>query len=327
MNAFWSDRPDISAELEAVLAIINEVNRSSEAYLNESVDYLTKTGGKMLRPAFFLIGSRFGPEPDPEKKQGLLTLAAAIENLHLATLIHDDVVDDSPLRRGKPTIQARYGKEYAVYMGDYLLCQCFLMLAGHAYDRDTLTVLARGVSQVCLGEIRQYQNRNNRTLDIREYRKIIAGKTAALFAVSLFLGAREGGAEEQVSKTLARLGYCAGMAFQITDDLLDYQGDAAVFGKETLADIRQGCYTLPLILGLKGSKGAEIRKLLEVEDLGPREAAELGALLRTSDALKATEAAAAEYTRKAMNYLNRLPDCPARALLEDVLPKLLKRQV
>lgn len=327
MNSFWSDYPELTSDLEVVLGIINSVNKSSEAYLNESVDYLTATGGKMLRPAFFLIGSRFGPEPDAERKQSLLNLAAAIENLHLATLIHDDVVDDSPLRRGKETIQARYGKEYAVYMGDYLLCQCFLMLAGHAYDRDTLKILAQGVSKVCLGEIRQYQNRYNQALDTREYRKIIAGKTAALFAVSLFLGAREAGAEASVTKTLARIGYCTGMAFQITDDLLDYQGETQVFGKETLADIRQGCYTLPLILGLQGTMGSEIRSLLEREAISGIDARTLRSLLVSSGALGASEAAAADYTRKALRYLPSLPEGSAKNLLAEILPKLLERQV
>lgn len=326
MNPYWSHVPELASDLEAVLGIINTVNKSSEPFLNESVDYLTATGGKMLRPALFLMGAKFGPEADPERKAGLLNLAAAIENLHLATLIHDDIVDESRLRRGKETIQARYGKEYAVYMGDYLLCQCFLMLSGHPYDRETLSILAQGVTKVCLGEMRQYQNRHNMALDVQNYKKIIAGKTAALFAVSLYLGAWEAKAPDKVAKTLGKLGYCVGMAFQITDDLLDYRGDTAVFGKETLSDIRQGCYTLPLILGLKGAQGAEIRSVLERSDITVGDAARLAALLRSSGALEASEAAAAHYTRKAMRYLKYLPEGTGKALLAETLPKLLKRQ-
>lgn len=326
MNPFWSNHPELSSELDSILGIINEVNQSSEAYLNESVDYLTATGGKMLRPALFLMGSRFGPSADAQKKQSLLTLAAAIENLHLATLIHDDVVDESRLRRGKETIQARYGKEFAVYMGDYLLCQCFLMLSDHAYDKETLKVLSSGVSRVCLGEIRQYQNRHNAELTLRDYKKIIAGKTAALFAVSLFSGAREAGAEERTTKTLARIGYCVGMAFQIVDDLLDYQGDTAVFGKNTLIDLQKGYYTLPLLLGIKGSRGAEIRRILDQGVLRPGDAGELGRLLKESSALKASEKTAAGYMHKAMNYLSRLPEGPGKALLAETLPRLLQRQ-
>lgn len=326
MNPFWSNHPELSSELDSILGIINEVNQSSEAYLNESVDYLTATGGKMLRPALFLMGSRFGPSADAQKKQSLLTLAAAIENLHLATLIHDDVVDESRLRRGKETIQARYGKEFAVYMGDYLLCQCFLMLSDHAYDKETLRVLSSGVSRVCLGELRQYQNRHNAELTLRDYKKIIAGKTAALFAVSLFSGAREAGAEEKTTKTLARIGYCVGMAFQIVDDLLDYQGDTAVFGKNTLIDLQKGYYTLPLLLGIKGSRGTEIRRILDQGVLRPEDAGELGRLLKESAALKASEKTAAGYMHKAMNYLARLPEGPGKALLAETLPRLLQRQ-
>jgi len=326
MNPYWSSVPELASDLEAVLGIINTVNKSSEAYLNESVDYLTATGGKMLRPALFLMGSRFGPEPDAQRKAGLLNLAAAIENLHLATLIHDDIVDESRLRRGQETIQARYGKEYAVYMGDYLLCQCFLMLAGHPYDQDTLKTLARGVTKVCLGEMRQYQNRHNLALAVQDYKKIIAGKTAALFAVSLFLGAREAEAPDAVAKTLGKLGYCVGMAFQITDDLLDYQGDSQVFGKATLADIHQGCYTLPLILGLKGMCGPEIRTVLQQEAISAADAAGLAALLKTSGALAAAEKTAQDYTRKALRYLRHLPEGPGKAQLAELLPRLLTRR-
>ncbi len=327
MNSFWSDYPEIASELNEILGIINEVNQSSEAFLNESVDYLTATGGKMLRPALFMMGSRFGPTPDAEKRQGLLTLAAAIENLHLATLIHDDVVDESRLRRGQETIQSRYGKEFAVYMGDYLLCQCFLMLSEHAYDRETLKVLSRGVSQVCLGEIRQYQNRHNPDLTLREYKKIIAGKTAGLFAVSLFAGAREAGAADAVAKTLTRIGYCVGMAFQIIDDLLDYRGDSKVFGKDTLMDIQQGCFTLPLIMGMKGPFGAQIRSLLDQGVIQAADAGELKRLMRDSSTLEASEQVAADYTDKAMKYLKRLPDGPGKSTLAATLPRLLQRQV
>lgn len=326
MNPFWSNYPEISDELDAVLEIIRQVNQSSEEHLNESVDYLTATGGKMLRPALFMMGSRFGPEADAQKKQSLLTLAAAIENLHLATLIHDDVVDESRLRRGKETIQSRYGKEFAVYMGDYLLCQCFLMLSDHAYDKETLKVLSTGVSKVCLGEIRQYQNRHNPALSLREYKKIIAGKTAALFAVSLFSGAREAGAEEGVTKTLARIGYCVGMAFQIIDDLLDYQGETSVFGKDTLIDLQKGYFTLPLIVGMQGSAGREIREILERAEIKAEDAGVLSRLLKESAAMEVSERSAAAYTRRALNYVKRLPEGPGRTLLEETLPRLLTRR-
>lgn len=326
MIPFWSHYPDISAELDTVLEIITAVNRTSEAHFDASVNYLTATGGKMMRPAFFMIGSRFGPEPDADKKQSLLTLAAAIENLHLATLIHDDIVDESRLRRGKETIQSRYGKEYAVYMGDYLLCQCFLMLSDHPYNRETLKVLAEGASRVCLGEIRQFRNRNNVSLTLREYRKIIAGKTAALFAVSLFTGAREAGAEEHVTKTLARIGFCVGMAFQMVDDLLDYQGSSEIFGKDTLMDLKKGCFTLPLILGMQGSWGPELRSLLERGIATEEDAGALKRLLQASGVLNASERIAERYLHKAVKYMGRLPEGPGKMILAEVLPSLLTRQ-
>lgn len=325
MNLFWSGHQRIASEMEEVVRIIKEVNRTGEALLDRSVDYMTASGGKMLRPGFFMIGSRFGQNPDDDKKQALLNLAAAIENLHMATLIHDDVIDEARLRRGKETIQSRYGKEYAVYMGDYMLCQCFIMLSGYPYDRETLSVLARGVTRICVGEMRQYQNRNNINLNIHDYKKIIAGKTAALFAVSLFLGAWESRAPEAVSKNLAKLGFCAGMAFQISDDLLDYKGVTEVLGKEILTDLRQGLYTLPLILGIRGSLGREVSSILRKSSIDMSDAVMLRGLLESSGALDEAQQTAEIYIKKAYRYFDRLPECEGKVILSGVLPQLLQR--
>lgn len=325
MNPFWNRSPDIQADLETVLAIIQRTCRTSEASLNESVDYLTRTGGKMLRPALVMIGSRFGPEPTSEKRKQLLHLAAAIEVLHLATLVHDDIVDESPLRRGQPTIQARFGKDHAVYMGDHLLCQCFILLADQEVSPEILKAIARAVSKVCQGEIRQYRHRHDTGISRREYFRIIAGKTAALFVFSLSAGAGVGGADERTIRRLARIGFCIGMAFQIADDLLDYEGDPAVFGKPLLADLTQGNYTLPVIHALEGSWKDRVLPLLSVDGMTLENATRLRQYLLASGALQASQDTVEKYIRRAMKYLNRLPQNSGHEALEDLLPRLLGR--
>jgi len=324
MNNYWQKYDDIYEELCSIKDLVIEVNKTSEPYLNESIDYLASTGGKMLRPAFFMIASRFGT--GKLTKEELVKRAAVIEMLHLATLIHDDIIDEAKLRRGKPSIQAKYSKEYAVYMGDYLFTQCFVMMAEQSYSPENLKRAARAISRVCLGEMLQSKFRYETSITTRDYLKIISGKTAALFAMSLGIGAYESGAEEAVAKTLGRIGYNVGMAFQIKDDLLDYKGDDEVVGKETKLDILRGFYTLPIIRGLKTDSKGQIEKLLSSVDMGDAEVKALIAITKGCGALDEAEELAGKYTVRAMKHLESLPEGEGKDVLMDIIPKLLNRE-
>lgn len=326
MSQFWAKYPSIQSDLASVSSLIDKANKSSETYLNESLDYLMLAGGKMIRPAFVLLGSQFG-EMNDDNQEKIIHLAASIETLHMATLVHDDIIDESKLRRGQESIQSKYGKPYAVYMGDYLFTQCFLMLTDYDFEAENIKRLAEAMKKVCIGEMMQYQRRYKIDKSTKNYLKVVSGKTAALFAISLGVGAYESGASEETAKLLGRVGYNVGMAFQIIDDLLDYNGDHKSFGKDTKADILKGYYTLPIIRSLGTSEAGNVTSILEAPTLSEEDINELIDITRRSGALKDTEKLAVKYTERAMKYVSQLPDCDAKQVLMDIIPVMLKRNV
>ncbi len=324
MSKYWSNYPDLYEALESVKTTVIKINHSSEEFLNDSIDYLLTTGGKMLRPAFLIIGSMFGDEI-PLKKNKIETIAAAIETLHLATLIHDDIIDEALLRRGQQTIQSKYGKEYAVYMGDFLFSQCFVMLAEEEVSTKVLKYISKGVSRICKGEMLQSHLRYQTDITVLDYLRIIKGKTAALFAISLGAGAYEAGAKEALARKIAMIGLNIGMAFQLVDDLLDYTGNIEVLGKEVQSDILRGYYSLPLILALNSPLKQQIQEILNKTELNGVDVKRLIELTHQSGAIKETEHLAKKYTDKALKSLGELPGGKGKNILMDIVPSMLKR--
>lgn len=326
MNQFWHSYPMLEAQLSEIQEVIVRTIRSAQPYLKEPMEYTLHLGGKMLRPAFVLIGSFFGDiKADKSVDDRVRVTAAAIETLHLATLIHDDIIDEAFLRRNKQTVQSKYSKEFAVYMGDYLLSQCFLMLADEEVQPRTLKYMAKGIKKVCTGEMTQNLFRYRNDITLLDYLGIIRGKTAALFAVSLGVGAYLTQAEEATAKKLAKIGLNIGMAFQIIDDLLDYSGDSAQVGKDLQTDLLKGYYTLPLILALHGEKQDKLRDVLSGQDLTQGDVDQVIGLVAESGALEAAGQIAVKYTEKALRLVEGLDICDGKHILADMIPKLLKR--
>ena len=188
----------------------------------------------MLRPAFVLLASRFGM-PDKDR---MIRIAAAVEMLHMATLVHDDIIDAAPVRRGVPSLHALRGPRTAVLVGDWLFVSCFSLiadLAGHENARS----LAHMVARICGSEISQSADKYVLNTSVRRYLRRIAGKTAALFALAFHVGAAESGCEAPLAGLLRRLGYNLGMGFQIIDDILDFTRDRSETGKPTGNDLSQ----------------------------------------------------------------------------------------
>ena len=235
MKSFWKDQPDIVAHLEQVNHIINQQLTVKQSKMNEILKDLAQSGGKKIRPGLCIIGGEFG---DKDIKH-LYHLSAVLEMLHMATLVHDDIIDDSVQRRGQLTTQQKYGKDYAVYTGDYIFTKCFEILAEH-YELHHMKELSKTVSRVCMGEIDQFDGRFKSHTSVKKYLKVIGAKTSALLAVSLSVGAYESGCDEKFCKKLGKIGLHIGNAFQIIDDILDYVGDASRVGKTLGNDIRQG---------------------------------------------------------------------------------------
>lgn len=321
MSKFWKGYPDIAEELQDINRIIKENVKSSEKEFNEAIFPLVNTEGKMLRPAFLLLAAKFG-DYNLEK---IHNLAASIEMMHMATLVHDDIVDDSKLRRGVDTIQHKYSKEYAVYIGDFLFCQCFIMLSGFNYSTDNLRDISKAISKICMGEIRQYNIRYLRNTSLRKYIKVISGKTAALFYISFYTGAKESKCSEKTSKLLGRVGYYIGMAFQIIDDLLDYSGDTSKLGKNAQSDLVKGYYTLPLIYAMAEDSKNKISDILDKSSLNDEDVKQITFLVNKYNGIDKAQNLADKYTKKAFDYIEKLPDCESKKIIKDVTRKLLNR--
>ena len=224
--------------------------------LAELTSYMGNASGKGVRMRVLLCAAM---NTDALVPENAVKAAAAVELLHMATLVHDDVIDDTPIRRGVETVQRKFGRKNAVICGDYLLCMSLNTLSGMQFgddnDTDRLTPLvvrfSRALSSICLGEYTQNMHNGDLGMNLPTYLRIIAGKTAALFYISAFLGALLGGEEEASARALGRYGQRLGIAFQIADDCKDYESSEEKALKPVGNDIAGGVVTLPLIIALK----------------------------------------------------------------------------
>ena len=319
MIRFWEDHPELAGRLEAVRGLILQRAASDDPDVRAAVGQLLASSGKMLRPAFVLLASEFGA-PDPVR---VLRAAAAIEMLHMATLVHDDIIDGAPLRRGVATLHALRGPRLAVLVGDWLFASCFSLVAdlgGDAHGGE----LARLVGRICGSEISQSTERFSASTSVRRYLRRIAGKTAALIALSFHVGAEQGGCTAAEVSVLRRLGYDLGMGFQITDDILDFSSSSAETGKVPGGDLCQGIYTLPVVHALRTDDGT-LARALDRARRGRRAAVRASRLVAGGDGIRLSRAAAESYTRRALCELGRLPASPARETLRSVTGRLLQR--
>ena len=246
IHGLWKNFPPMEARLKDVSALIQEVFNKSPSFIRNDLESLYANPGKMLRPAFLLLSSSAGDK----STDCLISAAASVELLHGATLIHDDVIDNAPFRRGRPTIHSVGGAKRAVLVGDYLLARS-LELASEANSKILVKALTEGVARLCISEINQDFTQGNLFISKEEYFERIRGKTAELFALSCFAGAHIGGADEKNCDEFYKVGLDFGLAFQIIDDVLDYRGNGKKMGKRAGGDLIAGIPTLPLILALE----------------------------------------------------------------------------
>lgn len=315
----------LNQQLEIVAGKMKEQTKSGDRYLNGSLDYLMLAGGKMLRPSLLLIGSKIG-RTYKKREEELLNMATAIETIHLATLVHDDIIDQSDTRRGQPSIQSKYGQSYAVYMGDYLLSQCFLMLTHLDLEKDQAVRLAKVVSRICVGDMKQHQMRYNQDVTPYQYIKMVSGKTAALISVALSSGAYYTKAKEAYVKLLGRIGYEMGMTFQLVDDILDFEGEKSIVGKDVQVDVARGNYSMPIIFCLQRNDewSKKLRDLLS----GKGDQLDYKAVIDTvvsSGSLDETKTLAKRYNERAMNLVSDLPEGETKEQLSQLIPSLLNR--
>lgn len=307
---------NLLAELQDDLqAVEEELLRQAETpdpLLTQVAQQMVKAGGKRLRPVFVLLGGKCcGGSLDR-----LLPLAVAMEMIHMASLIHDDVIDASPLRRGRPTVWARWGEKVSLHAGDYLFARALLLVA--TYDDFRIpSLLARVSVQMVQGELEQLDGTYNIDLTLKDYLKRIRRKTALLLSASCELGAVAAGGSEDKIRALRLYGRYLGMAFQLTDDVLDMIAEPETLGKPQGSDLRQGVITLPALYALKVSPyRRRLALLLTKPAKSEAEISEAMELVREGGGIAYTLDLAERYLQKARERLQALPPGPSREILE-----------
>ncbi len=232
--------------------------KSDVSLVTQAARYVTQNGGKRIRPAIFLLSAALAGRNDNR----LPYLAAAIELIHTASLLHDDVVDNASLRRGKPSAKVKWGNHVSVLVGDFLWCKASEFFLNHGSDRLS-KVVTKAITAITEGEILEITRLNDITVDEATYRKIIEGKTAALFGICGQGAAIMQNLSEKFEAALEEFGFNLGIAFQLKDDVLDYISDDDRLGKESGADLREGKLTLPVILSLKQATPEEASLIRE----------------------------------------------------------------
>jgi len=303
----------MAAEMAQVDAVIAERLRSDVALINQIAQYIVSAGGKRIRPRLVLLFAGALGFVGSER----FILAATVEFIHTATLLHDDVVDESSLRRGRATANAVFGNAASVLVGDFLYSRAFQMMVA-VNNLRVLDVLADATNVIAEGEVLQLMNMHDADLAVDEYLRVIRFKTAKLFEASARLGALLAGASTAVEEACADFGRSLGTAFQLVDDLLDYDGETHALGKNVGDDLREGKPTLPLLVAMARGEPAE-RDLV-------RHAIEHGEVARLSDvvdvvrrtgALEAARQVARGEAAKARECLRHFPPSTQRdALLE-----------
>ena len=303
-------------EVEGLLFGVGE--RAPAALVEPALEGLTSEG-KRLRPLLLVLCARIGA-PDPED---LLRAATAIEVLHTATLIHDDIVDKAESRRGEPTTVARHGRETAIATGDFLFAEAFSGLA-EIGDPRLVRAFSEASEGLAAGELEQYRA-SGAPVDVEAYLEHISKKTAGLFKAACVAGGTLGGLSLRQIDTLATYGQALGIAFQMSDDIMDLVGKPGLMGKGIGADLAEGTVTLPVIFALREGNAQIIRRALAARNPSP-DLLEKGieAVLAT-DAVARTEAWARTELDGALEGLGLLPDGPEREFLEVIASEVVGR--
>ena len=318
-----------AAALELVAHDITQVDRVIAQRLDSGVPlvgdvarYIISAGGKRLRPVLLLLTCGALGYTGSQRHN----LAAVVEFIHTATLLHDDVVDESTLRRGRPTANERFGNPASVLVGDFLYSRAFQMMV----DADSMRImqtLADATNVIAEGEVLQLMNMHDASLNEEGYLRVIRSKTAKLFEASARLGAILAGSPSAIEAACADYGQALGTAFQVIDDVLDYDGSTTEMGKNLGDDLREGKATLPLILAMQLGTPAQSQTVREAIETGSVDRlSEIVAIVRDTGALEATRNAAANEAQRAVDAAMQLPANDHRHAMVALASQLLNRR-
>lgn len=312
----------IQPDMARVDQVINERLTTEVPLVREVAQYIISAGGKRLRPALLLMLSGSIGSKNPHRH----TLAAVVEFIHTATLLHDDVVDESTLRRGRQTANERFGNAASVLVGDFLYSRAFQMMVD-VRDMRVMQVLSDATNVIAEGEVLQLMNMHDASIDEATYLRVIRSKTAKLFEASARLAAILASADESTETLCASYGQALGTAFQVIDDVLDYEGSPEELGKNLGDDLREGKVTLPIICALR--KGTEAQKHLIRQAIEQGDVAHLDdirSIIIDTGALKEARASADAQARRALDAAKQLPDNVYSTALLQLAADLLGRR-
>ncbi|WP_138416966.1 heptaprenyl diphosphate synthase component II [Aquibacillus sediminis] len=310
-------------DLDKIEDALNETIQAEHPVLREASVQLLQAGGKRLRPVFVLLSSMFG-NYDLER---IKTVAVSLELIHMASLVHDDVIDESDIRRGKPTVKAQWDNRIAMYTGDYIFARSieYLTTINNARAHKILSEI---IVELSIGEIEQIKDKYNVNQNIRNYLRRIKRKTALLISSSCRIGAIASDASPAIEKALYQYGYYIGMSYQIIDDILDFTSTEKQLGKPAGSDLLQGNLTLPVLYAMENEDFyAQLTdlfrnpKAVDQESIVP-----LVQQVKKSDAIDRSYELSERYLHKAFNALEELPNIKAKQTLRDIAIYIGKRK-
>ncbi|MDQ3058024.1 MAG: polyprenyl synthetase family protein [Pseudomonadota bacterium] len=312
----------IAEDMGEMDALIHRRLQSEVVLVSQVSQYIIAAGGKRLRPALLLLMcGALGYRGEQR-----YNLAAVVEFIHTATLLHDDVVDESTLRRGRATANESFGNPASVLVGDFLHSRAFQMMVD-AGDMRIMQIMSEATNVIAEGEVQQLMNTHDASLDEAGYLRVIRSKTAKLFEASARLAAVLAQSSPAIEQSCAAYGQALGTAFQVIDDVLDYDGDVSEMGKNLGDDLREGKVTLPLIIAMQRGTEAERATIREaIETGGTEKMVEIIAMVQHTGALQATRDAAAAEAQRALEVLQNLPQNAYSHALEQLASQLLARR-
>lgn len=311
----------IQQDLDQVRVHMDQVLRDDQSFLDQLTSYLLQRQGKMIRPALVILAGKLCHAP----LEDLIPIGAGVEILHMATLIHDDIIDDAKERRGLETVNKRFGSHLAVLLGDYfyaIALKQYVQLKGNGF-----VLIADIVSNLVRGEFIQYEKSFQKDQGFHDYWRLIYHKTAFFIESCCQLGAKLGKSTDTEIQALKSYGQKLGMAFQICDDLLDFSSDTKKLGKEMNKDVTNGIYTLPILHALNSSyEQDKLRLMLEKDQLSDADFQEMIFILNKAGSLNYAREQAAQLCREAQNHLQIFPESNERATLMSLAQFNIKRE-
>lgn len=312
---------DLKSDIEIIEKELEKALNSSSHLLNDASVHLLQAGGKRIRPVFVLLSAKFG-DYDIERVKHI---AVPLELIHMASLVHDDVIDDSDMRRGEMTVKAQWNNRVAMYTGDFIFARALEYVTA-IDDPRVHQILARTMVEIVNGEVIQIEDKFRLDQNLKDYFRRIKRKTALLIESSCELGALVAGASEDNIRRLKRYGYFVGMSFQIVDDILDFTATDKELGKPAGSDLMQGNITLPALL-LKDDPQVRpyINKVI-ADELTEADRKEMLKIIRKSNAIKEAAKVSEKYLQKALKEVEALPQHPMKKKLRDIALFIGKRK-